>query len=220
MSCKVIFLPIVLLLSITLKAQLFGSLAADDYDAARFCSSSYAAITNPVQRDANNILTKDLKVYALWNLDQAIYPLVGGNSNSHSFNLKNPSVYQMTWIGSPSHDSYGVDFLSLGQDQNYPISIMNPSNNSMYFVGSRTSSSDISFFRNGTLFLSSSLPVLINLPNYSFGIAWCNPQNTWPEYSTKQCAFASIGAGFSARQVNLKTVVVNRYESKLGRNIF
>jgi len=104
----------ILLLSLLFWSGAFGqkfftSLAADDYDAATFCKSSAANVTADVQRDAINITVKSFKAYSLWNKMICVYPMVGGNATSHSYNLKNISTYQITWVGSPVHDANGVD---------------------------------------------------------------------------------------------------------------
>jgi hypothetical protein len=39
---------------------------------------------------------------------QAIYPFVGGTAFSHKWNLKNTSLYQLSFIGGVTHNSNGV----------------------------------------------------------------------------------------------------------------
>jgi hypothetical protein len=39
---------------------------------------------------------------------KAIYPMVGGSSTSHSYNLRNTAQYQITWNGGITHSSTGV----------------------------------------------------------------------------------------------------------------
>jgi len=77
-----------------------------DTDAQTFMTS--ASITDETQQTAINSLVLDLKKYELWNLMTAIYPFVGGNSTSHSYNLKNTSAYQITWYGGVTHNINGV----------------------------------------------------------------------------------------------------------------
>jgi len=38
----------------------------------------------------------------------AIYPFVGGDATKHSYNLKNTSLYQITWNGTITHDANGI----------------------------------------------------------------------------------------------------------------
>ena len=77
-----------------------------DSDAQSFMTS--ASITDSTQQAAVNYLVTDLKSNNLWSKMKAVYPMVGGNATSHSYNLKNPSQFQITWNGGLTHDSNGV----------------------------------------------------------------------------------------------------------------
>jgi len=77
-----------------------------DSDAQSFMTS--ASITDSTQQAAVNYLVTDLKSNNLWSKMKAVYPMVGGNATSHSYNLKNPSQFQITWNGGITHDSNGV----------------------------------------------------------------------------------------------------------------
>ena len=77
-----------------------------DSDAQSFMTS--ASITDSTQQAAVNYLVTDLKSNNLWTKMKAVYPMVGGNATSHSYNLKNPSQFQITWNGGLTHDSNGV----------------------------------------------------------------------------------------------------------------
>ena len=65
-----------------------------DSDAQSFMTS--ASITDSTQQTAVNYLVTDLKSNNLWTKMKAVYPMVGGNATSHSYNLKNPSQFQIT----------------------------------------------------------------------------------------------------------------------------
>ena len=77
-----------------------------DSDAQSFMTS--ASITDSTQQAAVNYLVTDLKANSLWSKMKAVYPMVGGSATSHSYNLKNPSQFQITWNGGLTHDSNGV----------------------------------------------------------------------------------------------------------------
>ena len=77
-----------------------------DPDAQAFITA--AAITDPTQQSAVNQLVVDLKADGVWSKMKAIYPFVGGTALSHSYNLANPSLYQITWNGGITHSSTGV----------------------------------------------------------------------------------------------------------------
>ena len=77
-----------------------------DADASAFITT--ASITDPTQQSAINQLVLDLKSYSIWSKLEAIYPYVGGNATSHSYNLKDTNQFQITWSGGVTHDSNGV----------------------------------------------------------------------------------------------------------------
>lgn len=77
-----------------------------DPDAKAFMTA--AGITNPTQKSAINQLVVDLKGYNLWTKMKAVYPIVGGTASSHSYNLINPSQYQVTWYPNLTHSSTGI----------------------------------------------------------------------------------------------------------------
>lgn len=67
-----------------------------------------ARINNMMQRTAVNNLVKELKRANIWSKFTAIYPFVGGNERSHSFNLINTSLYQITFVGGVTHSANGI----------------------------------------------------------------------------------------------------------------
>lgn len=77
-----------------------------DADAFNFIEA--AGITSETQIQAINSLVLGLKSNNLWSKMQVIYPFVGGNATAHRFNLKNPALYQIQWVGAIQHDSVGV----------------------------------------------------------------------------------------------------------------
>lgn len=77
-----------------------------DADASDFIT--VASITDSTQQSAINQLVLDLKSYSIWSKLEAIYPYVGGNATSHSYNLKDTTQFQITWSGGVTHDSNGI----------------------------------------------------------------------------------------------------------------
>ena len=81
-----------------------------DLDAQNFLCA--AAITDSTQAGAVQNLTAGLKYYGLWARMQAIYPLVGGTSTTHKFNLKSPydadSSWRLVFQGGITQDSNGI----------------------------------------------------------------------------------------------------------------
>ena len=80
--------------------------AATDADADAFISA--AGITDSTQQGAIQTLVTDLKGYGIWTKMKCIYPFVGGTSNSHKYNLKDTTQYQISWFGGITHSSNGV----------------------------------------------------------------------------------------------------------------
>jgi hypothetical protein len=287
---KVKLIILALFFWVSAPAQMFGSLAADDYDAAQFCKSTIANITDPTQRDAVNILVKETKSYGLWTKNKAIYPLVGGTSTAHSYNIINPSLYQLTFVGSPTHDGNGVDWngstqyattglvptsvlgannthLSVYSRENSTgayteigasgsantqlvmqmlllhtngnmihdayygtgngrISAAN-TNSSGFFVSSRITSTDFRGYRNGSQLGTTganatgigsppSIDLYIGATHYVQNDA---PGTTVLNFSTRQLAFVSVGTGLTASEVATYYSIVQRYETKLGRQL-
>jgi hypothetical protein len=79
-------------------------------DADAFISA--AGITNPTQQSAITNLVASLQGAGLWNKMYAIYPFVGGNANSHKYNLKNPqdtdAAFRLTFYGNWTQNSNGI----------------------------------------------------------------------------------------------------------------
>jgi hypothetical protein len=80
--------------------------SSTDADAQAFITA--AAITDPTQQAAINTLVVDLKGYNVWSKLIALYPFIGGSASSHSYNLKNISVGQLTYSSGVSHGVLGI----------------------------------------------------------------------------------------------------------------
>lgn len=77
-----------------------------DSDAAAFFTA--ASITDGTQKAAVNQLVLQLKAHSLWTKIDALYTFVGGNATAHSYNLKNPATFQITWAGTVTHNGNGI----------------------------------------------------------------------------------------------------------------
>lgn len=81
-----------------------------DSDAATFIIA--AGITDTTQISAINTLVVSLKNNLLWTKFKAIYPIVGGTSTSHKYNLKDPqdtnAAFRLTFIGGLTHSNGGI----------------------------------------------------------------------------------------------------------------
>lgn len=67
-----------------------------------------AAITNTTQQSAIRTLVTNLKDSGIWNKIYAFYPIIGGNSYSHSFNLINIDAYRLNFNGTVNHGPSGM----------------------------------------------------------------------------------------------------------------
>jgi hypothetical protein len=83
-----------------------GPQVVSDADAQAFVTS--ANIIDQVQAKAINDLVIGMKADGTWTKMKAVYPFVGGNATSHSYNLKNTALHQITWFGGLTHDANGV----------------------------------------------------------------------------------------------------------------
>lgn len=97
--------------------------ASFDPDAQAFITA--ANITNTTHQNAINQFVLTLKDLDMWNLFNAIYIFVGGTAASHSYNLKNPAQFQITWVNAPMHTANGVQFLNTSNQ--YGNTGINPS---------------------------------------------------------------------------------------------
>lgn len=80
--------------------------ASTDSDAQAFIDD--ASITDATQQTAINNLVVGLKNDGIWDKMKIIYPFVGGTDTSHSYNLKDTTVAQITWSTGVTHTSDGA----------------------------------------------------------------------------------------------------------------
>lgn len=81
-----------------------------DADAQAFITA--ANITDATQKTAINTLVSDLKSNNLYTKINAFWPIVGGASASHKYNLVNPldtdAAFRLTYNGTITHDANGM----------------------------------------------------------------------------------------------------------------
>ncbi len=81
-----------------------------DADAQAFFTAT--GITDTTQKSAVNQLVLDLKSYNIWTKMKAVYPIVGGTSTTHKYNLVNPldtdAAYRLTFSTGWTHSSTGM----------------------------------------------------------------------------------------------------------------
>jgi hypothetical protein len=236
-----------------------------------------AGLTDETQCRAVATLVNDLKNYSLWDKMKAIYPMVGGTSGSHKFNLKDTrdadSAFRLVFNGAWTHastgatpaggyaDTYlnasaslninsahysyysrtqttGIEIemgayttgytfgteLSVSRNSNFVYSINSlgagtANTTSLgYFVSSRTASTTLKAYKNGSSVANSTTPS-IDIPNYTIYLASANEFNHAYVKSTKECAFATIGDGLTDIDAANLYTAVQRFQTTLGRQV-
>lgn len=174
-----------------------------DFEANNFIST--AGITDATQKMAIRQLVYDLKSNNIWNKLRALWPFVGGNATSHSYNLKDVTKFQLTFVNAFTHNSLGatgdgistyaktgflpmseietqaqLDNLSMGSystavGNQYDFGSYNTNNN--FFLGLMSN--------NDTVYRASALSAYILSPvstGFSSGLKWMQRNNSQMEY--------------------------------------
>jgi len=95
----------------------------------------------------------------------------------------------------------------------------NDTNSQGFYVVSRTASALINGWKNGVRQVQSTTEASLtpNARNYYLGAY--NNNNTPQFFSTKECALASIGEGFTDREAYAYYQIVQAFQTKLGRQV-
>ena len=137
--------------------------------------------------------------YSRTNINEGKYDMGISLSNysiiaSNSSNLFYAAINQATQLSASNSDSRGL------------------------FMSNRTSSSSVVGFKNNNKLISSNT-VSTTPENYSFYIGSANRNNTPLTYSSKECAFASIGDGLTDTDALNFYNIVQRYQTNLSRQV-
>ncbi len=89
------------------------SISGLDTDALTFLNT--AGILDATIRAAISTFVFTLKDKDIWDFVEVLYPIVGGDENKHSFNLKRPEKFKITWFNNPTHSANGVDYNGVNQ---------------------------------------------------------------------------------------------------------
>jgi len=116
-----------------------------------------------------------------WDRTYALYPFIGGDVNSHKFNLKNPSYGTITFSGSPTHDANGVTYDGAS---NYGNTGIKPNDMDLDNVGMTVYCQDSVTGSLGGMWSTNYFSLM---PNYNGTIDYCEVNN----------AFGTGGTGFS-----------------------
>ena len=238
-----------------------------------------ANITDGTQQAAINQLSYDLVNTGLMDRMIAIYPFVGGNATSHSFNLKDPrdadAAFRLTFSGGWSHSSTGI--LPNGTNTyantyiNTAVSIPQARHHVSYYsrfggaagavsteIGANNGSQFLQFmlgyrfysgnstvfaawttttnstglwtanklafddrrvYRNGTREAILTTSVTTTLANLPLFIGARNTNGTAGQFTSKECAFCSIGLDLTDTQVATLYTIVQNFQTTLGRQV-
>ena len=126
-------------------------------------------------------------------------------------NADNPVMALGTNVGTEISDHYNYN-------QRISASIASSTG---FYIGSRTSSTSHKLYKNNTILGTNTSANINSLPNQNLFIGASNnlPNLSITSYSTKQCAFASIGNGLTDTEAANFYTAVQAYQTTLSRNI-
>jgi hypothetical protein len=114
------------------RGRIFQGSQAYPPEAAKFILAAGISFTTSQKRALGYLVNglTELGIGAVGS-NFLIYPFIGGGAASHALNLFFPTttIYNVTWVGSPTHDSTGVSFngtTQYGQLPSFAISNLTP----------------------------------------------------------------------------------------------
>jgi len=148
------------------------------------------------------------------------------NSNHLSFYSRSSQIGSATMgeMGSYAGTSYFHSHIRYSGDLYYMLlaagSVGTVSNNTSlgFFNGSRINSTNVNHLRNGVS-LGNPLIASVAMNSYSISIGALNNSGIISNYSTKECAFASIGDGLTDTQASNFYTAVQAFQTTLSRNV-
>lgn len=143
-----------------------------------------------------NTTTNDGVEFGSWNTGYA-----NGIEFALNRSVATPRTY-MTLNSTPASNVLAGNQLSLG-----------------FFIGSRTSSSSASMYRNDLPVGSNMSSYTLTLSSFNLFLGASNDFGTPATYSSKQCAFASIGDGLSDAEASNFYTAVQAFQTTLSRQV-
>lgn len=140
-----------------------------------------------------------LSFYSRSNVPGGVHVEIGNYNGSSVINLRPTVAFA---IGGPSSTSYNATTNSTG-----------------LWLTSRTSNTVLKGYRNGILDATSTSLMSATYANLNLLIAARNESGTPLYFSTKQCAFASIGDGLTDVDALNFYNIVQQYQTNLGRQV-
>jgi len=89
-----------------------------------------------------------------------------------------------------------------------------------FVISSKLSSTSLKLYKNGFLQNTVTTSNTINTPSLNIYLGARNNINTADTFSTKQCAFSSIGGGLTDFQADIFSTLVNNLQKALNRAVY
>ena len=106
-------------------------------------------------------------------------------------------------------------------DGTYPSNAAqnNNTNTKGLLIGSRTSSTSQKIYFNNSLLTTNTTSKTLGYPNFNIYIGATNREGVAAAYGQKECAFSSIGDGFTDTDASNLYTAVQSFQTTLGRNV-
>jgi hypothetical protein len=151
----------------------------------------------------NGILTTSSGHYTYYSRTNVngLHSELGGDSsgNQHSLNIYSGEFY-------PVYKALAGAFLSIVV-----------ANSQGFWLVNRNSATNTQGFRNGSQLINGAQTA--GVPNANIYIGALNNNGTPIQFTTKQCAFSSIGDGMTNTQASNYYTVVQSFQTSLSRNV-
>jgi len=134
------------------------------------------------------------------------------------------SFYSRTNISETKYDFSASDFGILLYSNTFYVNLTTPGiynvsvaipNTIGFYIGSRTNNTNVNGYKNGTKIINNS-PQISVLENANLHLSSRNGSSL---FSTKNCAFASIGDGLTDTQASDFYTAVQNFNTTLSRNV-
>lgn len=135
------------------------------------------------------------------------------------------SFYSRTNVNQATYDfCAGQDYSILLYSNTFYVNLTNSgvysatfalSNTTGFYIGARTNNTNVNGYRNGTKVINNAA-LVSNLENSNL---YLSSRGGGSLYSSKQCAFASIGDGLTDTQASNFYTAVQAFQTTLSRNV-
>ena len=125
----------------------------------------------------------------------------GGGTTNSQHNLTTANMYNAGVIGGSGNFTY------------------KPTRTDRLFINRRNSATDMQGYRDGVSLGTNTSAPTVNHPNVTFFFSARSNSGSPVFFCKQQLAFAFLGLGMTNQQALDLTMIVNKYQSSLGRNV-